>query len=179
MVVCRVCGKDFSRRFNLDRHLRAMHSGTSKNHEGEDEFQEGNGWSDNNENEGNRGESNESTTKEEEDDEMSNSDENESDGDESNNSSTKEEDEVDVWRWIDLEAIKYDGGDVCLTVKFLLTMGRALRRDPSIKKVMKAVKKAMDEDDMDYDEALEHVVEKRKFLILRAWNSWKSQQHSQ
>ena len=42
---------------------------------------------------------------------------------------------------------------------------RCLKQDPIHRQVMKTLRKFMDEDDMDYEEASEAAVNKRKFLL--------------
>ena len=42
-----------------------------------------------------------------------------------------------------------------------------LKRNPTHKSIMSTLKRARDEEEMDFDEALNYATEKRKFLILR------------
>ena len=79
----------------------------------------------------------------------------------------KDYEEVDVWRVIVEEAAEFDG-DVVESYKRNVKFCRSLKNDWKHQQVMKSLKRARDGEDMSFDEALDFVADKRKFLILKA-----------
>ena len=74
---------------------------------------------------------------------------------------------MDVWKVIADEADDEDGG-VLESFKRNVMFCRSLKRDETYQAVMNTVEKAKDEDGMEFTEALEYSVDKRKFLIRRS-----------
>ena len=92
-------------------------------------------------------------------------DEQESDSEESNDDDENEPWVVDVWKQMRDEA---DSTNRFLDIyKDNVTFAKSLARDETHKKVMETFKKAQTEDDMDFIEALDFAVDRRKFLIQR------------
>ena len=86
---------------------------------------------------------------------------------EDEHSSSSDTEEVDVWKVIADEADDEDGG-VLESFKRNVMFCRSLKRDETYQAVMNTVEKAKDEDGMEFTEALEYSVDKRKFLIRRS-----------
>ena len=82
-------------------------------------------------------------------------------------SASSDTEEVDVWKVIADEADDEDGG-VLESFKRNVMFCRSLKRDETYQAVMNTVEKAKDEDGMEFTEALEYSVDKRKFLIRRS-----------
>ena len=98
----------------------------------------------------------------EDDDNMEESDDDEEDED---------EEEINIWYLISKEA-KKDNCSVLKIFKQYVLFCRSLKRDEVYKTIMEAVQEKIKED-MDFDEALHSVVDKRQFLILRTANKIK------
>ena len=93
-------------------------------------------------------------------------DEQESDSEESNDDEENEPWIVDVWKQMRDEADSTDTNFLDI-YKDNVTFVKSLTRDETHKKVMETFKKAQTEDDMDFVEALDFAVDRRKFLIQR------------
>ena len=91
---------------------------------------------------------------------------NESDESEEDGSAKEDDEEVDVWKVIADEAAE-DDGDVVESYKRNVKFCRSLKHDETHQQVMKSLKRARDDEDMDFDEALDYAADKRKFLILK------------
>jgi len=77
------------------------------------------------------------------------------------------EEEVDVWKVITDEADEEDGG-VLESFKRNVLFCRSLKRDETYQAVINTLEKAKDDDEMDFEEALDYAVDKRKFIIYRS-----------
>ena len=82
---------------------------------------------------------------------------------------SSDEEEVDVWKVITDEADDDDGG-VLEAFKRNVLFCRSLKRDETYKAVISTLQNAKNNDDMDFEEALDYAVDKRKFLINRSAN---------
>ena len=91
---------------------------------------------------------------------------NESDESEEDGSAEEDDEEVDVWKVISDEAAE-DDGDVVESYKRNVKFCRSLKHDETHQQVMKSLMRARDDEDMDFDEALDYAADKRKFLILK------------
>ena len=76
--------------------------------------------------------------------------------------------EVNVWGAMHAE---YRGGENDMSItdvyKEKVLFLRAMKKDPTHKSIMETLRKVKDEDGMDFEEALDYAVDKRKFLIYR------------
>jgi hypothetical protein len=77
------------------------------------------------------------------------------------------EEEVDVWKVITDEADGEDGG-VLESFKRNVLFCRSLKRDETYQAVINTLEKAKDDEKMDFEEALDYAVDKRKFIIYRS-----------
>ena len=93
-------------------------------------------------------------------------DEQESDSEVSNDDEENEPWIVDVWKQMRDEADSTDTNFLDI-YKDNVTFAKSLAQDETHKKVMETFKKAQTEDDMDFVEALDFAVDRRKFLIQR------------
>ena len=91
--------------------------------------------------------------------------EEESDTDDSFNG---ESTDTNVWKVIDAETKQTDG-DLLENVKRNIKFCRSFRRDKTIQAVKETLNQAQEKYDMDFREALDYAVDKRKFLIRRTW----------
>ena len=91
-------------------------------------------------------------------------DEQETDNEESNDDGENEPWIVDVWKQMRDEADSTDTNFLDI-YKDNVTFAKSLAQDETHKKVMETFKKAQTEDDMDFLEALDFAVDRRKFLI--------------
>ena len=82
------------------------------------------------------------------------------DGDEENSSNSF------IWKYI-LEESEKDQETPMETYKLTVKLYHLLKNDQTHKSIMETVQKARDEEDMDFNEALDYAVDKRKFLIQR------------
>ena len=76
--------------------------------------------------------------------------------------------DVDVWTYIREEARQNDNGNVLESFKRLVLFYRSLENDETYQAVNETLGKAREEEQMDFLEALDYAVDKRKFLILRS-----------
>jgi hypothetical protein len=83
--------------------------------------------------------------------------------------SSDDEEEVDVWKVITDEADDEDGG-VLEAFKRNVLFCRSLKRDETYQAVIKTLEKAKDDEEMDFAEALDYAVDKRKFIVYRSAN---------
>ena len=81
--------------------------------------------------------------------------------------SSVDEEEVDVWKVISGEADEEEGG-VLESFKRNVLFYRSLKRDETYQAVINTLEKAKDDDEMDFEEALDYAVDKRKFIIYRS-----------
>ena len=71
-----------------------------------------------------------------------------------------------IWKYI-LEESEKDQDTPMETYKLTVKLYHLLRNDQTHKSIMETVQRARDEEDMDFAEALDYAVDKRKFLIQR------------
>ena len=83
--------------------------------------------------------------------------------------SSDDEEEADVWKVIKDEADDEDGG-VLEAFKRNVLFCRSLKRDETYQAVIKTLEKAKDDEEMDFAEALDYAVDKRKFIVYRSAN---------
>lgn len=179
---CDICGKAFSRNYNLERHREKVH-----------DIQE------------NATEDEEDATDQESVEESEQESQNETEEEEGSENDVQEEEE-ETWErspWEDLgddvllssyqekldELVNvytqeggskeeaYDRAESAILPHFRdavrelykdkIIFMREMRADPIHKKVMDTVRRLRDEEDYDYEEALDYALEKRKFLINR------------
>ena len=72
-----------------------------------------------------------------------------------------------VWEFIVKEANRDYEGDVLEAFKATVLLQRQLICNIPFQKVLMTMRKAMDNDDMDFEEALNYATKKRKFLIIK------------
>ena len=96
----------------------------------------------------------------------------------SDNQLSSDDEEVDVWKVITDEADDDDGG-VLEAFKRNVLFCRSLKRDETYKAVISTLENAKNNDDMDFEEALDYAVDKRKFLINRSANEANEVQHEE
>ena len=73
---------------------------------------------------------------------------------------------ISVWGVI-VNSIGERGNDLLETFKWYILFAREFQQDATVKKVYDTIERAEDEEEMDWDEAVQHAVEKRKFLIQK------------
>ena len=71
-----------------------------------------------------------------------------------------------IWKYI-LEESEKDQDTPMETYKLTVKLYQLLKNDQTHKSIMETVQRARDEEDMDFAEALDYAVDKRKFLIQR------------
>jgi len=98
------------------------------------------------------------------DEEEEEKEEEEEEEEESNNGDG--EMQIDIWNYLhDEEIIKQI--PITTLYKHLVLLSKALKQDDTHQAVMHTIKKAREEEDMDFREALDYAIDKRKFLIKR------------
>ena len=138
MAVCTECGTHFHNKSNLNRHMRVRHGQAEQNNESEQS----------------------------DDDDVENTMEEDEPASEDEQLSS-DDDEVDVWKVITEEADEEDGG-LLEAFKRNVLFCRSLKRDETYQAVLNTIEKAKDEEDMDFEEALDYAIDKRKYLINRS-----------
>ena len=100
-------------------------------------------------------------------------DEDFSDGDEDYDTEEEDEesddeysDKIDVWGQMFDESEQL-GLPITTVYKDNILFMRAMKRDQTHKSVMETLEKVKDEENMDFAEALDYAIEKRRFLIQR------------
>ena len=74
---------------------------------------------------------------------------------------------IDVWNTI-LDEARGSNISVLESFKQNVMFCRSLRRDETYQAVLKTLEKAKDDEEMDFSEALDYAVDKRKFLIYKS-----------
>ena len=91
--------------------------------------------------------------------------------DEESDASSEDENQKEGWKinvWgVIVNSIGDRGKDLLETFKWYILFAREFEKDATVKKVYDTIDRAEDEEDMDWDEAVQHAIEKRKFLIQR------------
>ena len=82
-------------------------------------------------------------------------------------SSDDDEPEINVWNTI-LNEARDSNISVLESFKQNVMFCRSLRRDETYQAVLKTLEKAKDDEEMDFSEALDYAVDKRKFLIYKS-----------
>ena len=136
MFECKKCDKIFANKSNLNRHFQRFHDDLSSS--------------------------------EEEDVDMDSVD---NDDDDNLSMTESEEDEQvddmndkDVWKYIAQESEKREI-DITEAYKEYVIMMKALKKDKTHQAVMQTLEKIKDSENMDFIEALDYSVHKRRFLI--------------
>ena len=80
---------------------------------------------------------------------------------------SSDEGEVDVWKVITEEADDEAGG-VLQAFKRNVFFCRSLKRDETYQAVINTLEKVKDDEEMNFAEALDYAVDKRKFIIFRS-----------
>ena len=104
------------------------------------------------------------THREEEVDEESDYSEEESEEEEEG--SDNESFSIDIWKLIVDESI-YRERSIIELYKEKVLFSKSLKKDDTHRSIMHTLMKAQEEEDMDFHEALDYAVDKRKFLIQR------------
>ena len=173
MVVCNVCGENFSTLFNLERHKKRVHSVRNERMDEDDN------------NVDNVEDNYVDMTSEEEDDiedteSNTESTNDSSDEDSSDEDSSDEDDEVNIWASIHKCADGLEGDELkeqlMNSMKLYISLCRSLKKDNTARIILKTLKQAQDDDEMKYSEALEHAIDKRKFLLFKRYKKWKANQ---
>ena len=151
---CSECEKEFHNKSNFNRHMSKFHKKVADNGGLENEVKHFE-----NIYEKYKFDHNEETS----DEEASN----ENASDESSMDEDTEE-VIDVWKIIADEALENYNGDFSEAYKTEVEFSKDLRNDVIHRKIMRTLKKFQEEDDMEFDEALNCAIEKRKFLIKKA-----------
>ena len=98
--------------------------------------------------------------------EESSEDESDSESVDENTDESSNEPTVDVWNVIKSEAAA-DGENILEQYKRNVIFCRSMDDDTIHKEVMRTLEKAQEDEEMDFQEALDYAVDKRKFLIFR------------
>jgi hypothetical protein len=99
--------------------------------------------------------------------EEENEEENEEKSDEEkSDNETVEEEETDIWADI-ANHVNQNNEEPLAVYKQFVMQAHTLQIDCVHKKVMKTLKRYQEDDDMDFEEALDKTIQKRKYLILR------------
>ena len=150
MNKCIICEKSFYNQSNLTRHKKTKHSNEDSTIDSDQ----------------NSSKTNESETSQSED--MHSTDACESSSSEEGEEEEEEREDTDIWRLIAKEAQDNDDGDFLQTFIRNVIFCRRFKDDKTFKQIKDTIQKAQDKFNMDFHEALEYAVDKRKFLIKRA-----------
>lgn len=110
--------------------------------------------------------------KESEDEEIDHSDDEsmttdeEVDSDDSESSEDEDETRIDIWDKL-IEECQESGLSIGDAYKERILFLRAMKKDRVHDSVMQTLHRVRDEEDMDFEEALEYAIEKRRYLIQR------------
>ena len=92
-----------------------------------------------------------------------------------NNTEEEEEEEheprVDVWQRIVKKSVKH-GRNILDTYRDEVIFCRSFDDDTTHAEVIRTLEKVQEDEGMDFEEALEYAVDKRKFLIMRELNKF-------
>ena len=92
-----------------------------------------------------------------------------------NNTEEEEEEEdeprVDVWQRIVKKSVKH-GQNILDTYKDKVIFCRSFDDDTTHAEVIRTLEKVQEDEGMDFEEALDYAVDKRKFLIMRELNKF-------
>ena len=83
---------------------------------------------------------------------------------------------VDVWEELKMKANSTNESFLEI-YKEAVVFTKSLKRDETHLKVMETFNKAQEEDDMDFQEALDFAVDRRKFLIVREFQDDSNDQY--
>ena len=111
-------------------------------------------------------------SEEEEDEDYSDS-ESMSNDDDSDDSEQSQDDEetIDIWETMFNEC-EETGLSINDIYKYKILFLRAMKKDETHKAIMQTLQRVRDEEDMDFEEALDFAIEKRRFLIHRQINQF-------
>ena len=141
MFECKECNKIFANKSNLNRHSRRFHDDLSSSEEEEEIEQTMDSVNDEN------------------DDDLSM---NESEEDEQ----VDDRNDKNVWEYIVQES-KNREIDITEVYKEYVIMMKAIKKDKTHQAVMQTLENVKDSENMDFFEALDYAVHKRRFLINR------------
>ena len=117
------------------------------------------------------------------DDEESDIEDSESDTESTEDSSDDDDGWIDIWGTIDQCVDGLEGGELkeqlMENMKSFIKLCRSVKKDNVARAVLKELKRAQDDDEMKYTEALDHAIDKRKFLLFRAYKKWKTIQQEE
>ena len=140
MYECSECDEAFANKSNYNRHLAKSHPDETDGEEEEDYT-----------------------------DSESMSSEEEVESDESMDSNEDDE-EIDIWEQMYYECDEESEISITDVYKDKILFLRAMKKDSIHKAVMQTLQRVRDEEDMDFAEALDYAIEKRRFLIYRQAN---------
>ena len=104
-------------------------------------------------------------SEEEEDEDYSDS-ESMSNDDDSDDSEQGDEETIDIWETM-FNEFEESGLSINEIYKHKILFLRAMKKDKTHKAIMQTLQRVRDEEDMDFEEALDFAIEKRRFLIHR------------
>ena len=139
MFECKECNKIFANKSNLNRHFKRFHDDLSSSEEEEEIDQ------------------NMDSVDDDDDDNLSM---NESEED------VADRNDKDVWEYIVQES-KNREIDITEVYKEYVIMMKAIKKDKTHQAVMQTLENVKDSENMDFFEALDYAVHKRRFLINR------------
>ena len=159
MHFCDLCQQEFQNKSNFNRHIKRFHPT-------KDELDYYETDASDNDEDDNMEDAVEEDGSDNSDTESDNSD---------TEDSSKNELEIDIWNVIDQEASTYEDGDLSEAVKMYILLCRSLKKDSTVQAIMETLRKAKEEHNMHFTEALDYAVDKRKFLIQQTWKEWKAE----